>query len=139
MLSGRYQDLVGVPGVIRTHADNSWGHLHPDAVLLPELFRKAAYHTAIVGKWHLGLTSPNTPTERGFDHFGGAQVAFAERRRQRGRVPPEPFGAVGGGGLGCVGGGFHAGGAASAVAGAFALGERFPDGRRLRGHGVGGG
>ncbi len=71
LLSGRYQDLVGVPGVIRTHADNSWGHLHPDAVLLPELFRKAGYHTAIVGKWHLGLTSPNTPTERGFDHFHG--------------------------------------------------------------------
>lgn len=71
LLSGRYQELVGVPGVIRTHAENSWGFLKPDTVLLPELLRKAGYHTAIVGKWHLGLESPNTPTERGFDFFHG--------------------------------------------------------------------
>ena len=29
------------------------------------------YHTGIIGKWHLGLESPNTPNERGFDHFHG--------------------------------------------------------------------
>jgi arylsulfatase A-like enzyme len=33
--------------------------------------RAAGYHTAIVGKWHLGLDSPNLPNERGFDHFHG--------------------------------------------------------------------
>ncbi len=71
MLTGRYPDMVGVPGVIRTHPENSWGHLTKDAVLLPEVLRKAGYHTAIVGKWHLGLESPNTPTDRGFDHFHG--------------------------------------------------------------------
>ncbi|MCA9086263.1 MAG: sulfatase-like hydrolase/transferase [Planctomycetaceae bacterium] len=71
LLSGRYQELVGVPGVIRTHPENSWGYLDPKAVLLPELARRNGYHTAIVGKWHLGLESPNTPTERGFDHFHG--------------------------------------------------------------------
>ena len=71
LLSGRYQDLVGVPGVIRTHAHNNWGYLSPDAVLLPVLLKKAGYHTAIVGKWHLGLESPNRPNERGFDHFHG--------------------------------------------------------------------
>lgn len=71
LLTGRYPELVGVPGVIRTHADNNWGHLAPDAVLLPSVLKKAGYHTAIVGKWHLGLESPNTPTERGFDTFRG--------------------------------------------------------------------
>ena len=71
LLTGRYQDLVGVPGVIRTHAHNNWGHLSPDAVLLPTLLREAGYHSAIVGKWHLGLESPNRPNERGFDHFHG--------------------------------------------------------------------
>lgn len=71
LLTGRYPDLVGVPGVIRTHADNSWGWLDPDAVLLPELLSDAGYHTAIVGKWHLGLESPNRPNERGFEHFHG--------------------------------------------------------------------
>ncbi|MEZ6132047.1 MAG: sulfatase-like hydrolase/transferase [Planctomycetaceae bacterium] len=71
LLSGRYQELVGVPGVIRTHPENSWGYLHPQAVLLPEVAGRSGYHTAIVGKWHLGLESPNTPLERGFDHFHG--------------------------------------------------------------------
>jgi arylsulfatase A-like enzyme len=71
VLSGRYPDMVGVPGVIRTHITNSWGYLAPQAVLLPKLLKPVGYHTAIVGKWHLGLTSPNTPIERGFDHFHG--------------------------------------------------------------------
>jgi arylsulfatase A-like enzyme len=71
LLSGRYPDMVGVPGVIRTHITNNWGYLAPHAELLPKLLKLAGYHTAIVGKWHLGLASPNTPNERGFDHFGG--------------------------------------------------------------------
>ena len=29
----------------------------------------AGYHTAIVGKWHLGLSAPNTPMDRDFDLF----------------------------------------------------------------------
>ncbi len=71
LLTGRYPDLVGVPGVIRTHITNNWGFLSSQAVLLPKLLKPAGYHTAIVGKWHLGLESPNTPNERGFDHFHG--------------------------------------------------------------------
>ncbi len=71
LLSGRYQDTVGVPGVIRTHAENSWGYLSERYELLPAAARRAGYRTAIIGKWHLGLESPNTPTERGFDLFHG--------------------------------------------------------------------
>ena len=71
LLSGRYPDMVGVPGVIRTHRENSWGWLAPGAVLLPTYLKPAGYHSAIVGKWHLGLASPNTPLARGFDHFHG--------------------------------------------------------------------
>ena len=71
LLSGRYQDVVGVPGVIRTHSENSWGWLSPNTELLPSVARKAGYRTAIVGKWHLGLESPNIPVERGFDVFRG--------------------------------------------------------------------
>jgi arylsulfatase A-like enzyme len=71
LLTGRYPDLVGVPGVIRTHAGNNWGYLAQQAELLPKLLKQAGYHTAIVGKWHLGLTKPNIPNERGFDHFHG--------------------------------------------------------------------
>ena len=72
LLTGRYPDLVGVPGVIRTHPENSWGYLSPDAVLLPSVLEKEGYRTAIIGKWHLGMeVSGNTPTKRGFDHFHG--------------------------------------------------------------------
>ena len=71
LLSGIYQDQVGVPGVIRTHAENNWGYLDPKTVLLPAMLKKAGYRTAMIGKWHLGLASPNTPNEHGFDYFQG--------------------------------------------------------------------
>ncbi len=60
-----------MPGVIRTHAENSWGYLDPTAVMLPELLKNVGYDTAIVGKWHLGLESPSTPNDCGFDLFDG--------------------------------------------------------------------
>jgi arylsulfatase A-like enzyme len=71
LLSGRYPDLVGVPGVIRTYPQDNWGYLTPGAMLLPDQLNSAGYHSALIGKWHLGLESPNTPTERGFDFFHG--------------------------------------------------------------------
>jgi len=71
LLSGRYPDLVGVPGVIRQNLDNNWGFFDPNAITLPDMLNQADYHTAIIGKWHLGLDSPNLPNERGFDFFHG--------------------------------------------------------------------
>ena len=71
LLTGRHPDRVGVPGVIRTQPENSWGFLAPGVPTLADELRQAGYHTAIVGKWHLGLESPNTPNERGFDFFHG--------------------------------------------------------------------
>lgn len=71
MLTGRYPERVGVPGVIRTHPENSWGFLDPGVKLLPEVLGEGGYHCALIGKWHLGLESPNLPGERGFDFFHG--------------------------------------------------------------------
>lgn len=71
LMTGRYPDRVGVPGVIRTHPENSWGYFSQDAVTLPSMLKQKDYHTSIVGKWHLGLEPENHPCQRGFDHFHG--------------------------------------------------------------------
>ena len=71
LLTGRYADRVGVPGVIRTDPADSWGFLAPGVPTLADELGRAGYFTAIIGKWHLGLEAPNTPNERGFQHFHG--------------------------------------------------------------------
>ncbi|HIB90718.1 TPA: N-acetylgalactosamine 6-sulfate sulfatase [Candidatus Poribacteria bacterium] len=71
LMTGRYPDLVGVPGVIRTHASQNWGYLSQDAVTLPDMLKEAGYYNAIIGKWHLGLEQENHPCCRGFDYFRG--------------------------------------------------------------------
>lgn len=71
LLTGRYADRVGVPGVIRTQPEDSWGYLDPAVPTLADGLKQAGYHTAIIGKWHLGLEAPNLPNLRGFDFFHG--------------------------------------------------------------------
>lgn len=70
-LTGKFPDQVGVPGVIRTHDADSWGYLDPNTPTLADQLKKSNYTTALIGKWHLGLTSPNRPNDRGFDLFKG--------------------------------------------------------------------
>lgn len=71
LLSGKFPDLVGVPGVIRQNPKNSWGNLVDSTLLIPQVLKDKGYHTAIIGKWHLGLTSPDLPNDKGFDLFKG--------------------------------------------------------------------
>ncbi len=71
LLSGRYPEMVGIPGVVRTHARESWGYLSRDAILLPQVLKRTGYRSALIGKWHLGLEEPNRPYDRGFDFFHG--------------------------------------------------------------------
>ena len=71
LMTGRFPDRVGVPGVIRTHAQNNWGYFRQDAVTLPSMLKQKDYQTALIGKWHLGLETENHPCRRGFDHFHG--------------------------------------------------------------------
>ncbi|MEM1405208.1 MAG: sulfatase-like hydrolase/transferase [Bacteroidota bacterium] len=71
ILFGDYPDLLGVPGVIRDASNNSWGNLRDDLTSLPEVLKDQGLATALVGKWHLGYESPDTPNERGFDFFHG--------------------------------------------------------------------
>ena len=68
-----------VNGLLSGHGRCTWGdsysareqlgYLAAKAQLLPARLREAGYHSALVGKWHLGLEAPNLPNQRGFDHF----------------------------------------------------------------------
>jgi arylsulfatase A-like enzyme len=71
LMTGRFPDMVGVPGLVRGNKNDNWGYLLPTAVTLPQMLKKAGYQTAIIGKWNLGLETPNLPNERGFDFFHG--------------------------------------------------------------------
>lgn len=71
LLSGCFPQMIGVPGVIREHPSTNWGYLDSQAILLPTMLKQAGYATAAIGKWHLGLESPNLPNDRGFDLFEG--------------------------------------------------------------------
>ncbi len=71
LMTGRYPDRVGVPGVIRTHPQSNWGYFRQDAITLPSMLKQKDYRTALIGKWHLGLENENHPCKRGFDHFHG--------------------------------------------------------------------
>jgi uncharacterized sulfatase len=43
-----------------------------DELLLPEMLKARGYKTGMLGKWHLGDTSPHLPNDNGFDFFYGA-------------------------------------------------------------------
>ena len=75
LLTGRYPDMAGVQGVIRNESPdsyfNNFGHLTPGITVMPQVLKNHGYATALIGKWHLGYTTPNTPNDRGFDLFKG--------------------------------------------------------------------
>ncbi len=70
LLTGRYPIRYGLHiGVVRPHAQYG---LPLEERLLPQALRAVGYRTAIVGKWHLGIPSPEyLPTRRGFDRQYG--------------------------------------------------------------------
>lgn len=71
LLSGENPYATGVQGVIRANSADSWGYLLPQVTLLPKRLKEQGYQTALIGKWHLGLETPNLPNLRGFDFFEG--------------------------------------------------------------------
>ncbi len=91
LLTGRYAWRTRLQkGVLSNYAQPL---IAPDRVTLPAMLQKEGYHTACIGKWHLGYTisslgkddgkklpfagaplgsiTKDGPTTRGFDHFFG--------------------------------------------------------------------
>ena len=47
--------------------------LPTEQITMAEMLKENGYHTALVGKWHLGHREQNLPNAQGFDHFFGHQ------------------------------------------------------------------
>lgn len=72
LLTGRYQQRAGIPGVIYASRDANRHHgLRHREFTLAELAKKADYETGIFGKWHLGYRTHFNPIHHGFDQFRG--------------------------------------------------------------------
>ena len=68
LLTGRYAERVGVPGVVDDTSENG---IKRSEITLAEYLKQNDYATGIVGKWHLGAFSPYLPTDHGFDTYFG--------------------------------------------------------------------
>ncbi|MDP6355836.1 MAG: sulfatase-like hydrolase/transferase [Planctomycetota bacterium] len=73
LLTGRYQQRAGVPGVINADPNKRAHHvgLQHSEITLAELLKEAGYTTAMFGKWHLGYDVKYNPTSQGFGRFRG--------------------------------------------------------------------
>ena len=72
LLTGRYQQRAGVPGVIYAAFQRNRHHgLQLQEVTFAEVLREAGYSTGMSGKWHLGYQEQYNPTYQGFERFAG--------------------------------------------------------------------
>jgi arylsulfatase A-like enzyme/lysophospholipase L1-like esterase len=72
LLTGRYQQRAGIPGVVMAGFNQNRHHgLQPAETTFAELLRDAGYATGIMGKWHVGYERAYNPTRHGFDAFHG--------------------------------------------------------------------
>ena len=81
LLTGRYQQRVGIEAVIHPHATHPEHRkgLQKSEITFAELFKQAGYATGLVGKWHLGYAGENPnyhPQNHGFDYFKGYHLSL---------------------------------------------------------------
>ena len=73
LLTGRYQQRAGIPGVVNAdpaHPAHKLG-LRREEFTFAEGLRAAGYRTALYGKWHVGYDVQFNPVHHGFDEFCG--------------------------------------------------------------------
>ena len=81
LLTGRLPPRAGVPSVLRpsddpmrlaNYAASSSNRLPAEEITLADALKADGYHTALVGKWHLGDELPSLPNDLGFESFYGS-------------------------------------------------------------------
>jgi arylsulfatase A-like enzyme len=66
LMTGRYQQRFGI------YTAGAGGSGVPlEEIMFPKYLKEAGYVSGAFGKWHLGLTPPYNPVNRGFDEFYG--------------------------------------------------------------------
>lgn len=71
LLTGRYPQRHGLTYQLPGLKGNYGIGLNQKEILIPQLLKKAGYHTGCFGKWNIGFAQGSRPTERGFDEFFG--------------------------------------------------------------------
>jgi len=68
LLSGNDNHIAGIgrQGII-TDQFGYEGQLSDRVIIIPQILKKAGYHTYMAGKWHLGMDSSSNPVNRGFE------------------------------------------------------------------------
>ncbi len=69
LITGRYQ--YRTPAGLEEPLQNPDLGLDPAHPTMPSLLREQGYHTALVGKWHMGLLPNYGPLKSGYDEFYG--------------------------------------------------------------------
>ena len=71
LMTGRYQQRVGLEHVLTLAPASVDGGLAVTGRTLPRLLKNNGYATALFGKWHLGHRPEFGPNAHGFDYFYG--------------------------------------------------------------------
>jgi arylsulfatase A-like enzyme len=69
LLTGRYPGYAGVRSILAGRRTTTG--LTPETPTIAGALKKLGYHTALIGKWHLGLAHECRPAQNGFDYFYG--------------------------------------------------------------------
>ena len=90
LLTGRYAERTGVPGVVDDQSENG---LKRSEITLAEYLKQNDYATAIVGKWHLGYQPEYLPLRHGFTDFYGIPYSndMWPHHPQTSAYPPLPL------------------------------------------------
>ena len=88
-MTGRYSIRCGLSKIILRGTANT---LQADEVTLGEIFKSKGYHTAYMGKWHLGSEKQSQPQNQGFDEwrlgfFGTTEATLYGKSMSRTKAP----------------------------------------------------